>query len=101
MQKLPEAPNRKWGWQEVRVTGSGASLRKGEIRSHFGGTVQAERMFSHSAASKVARLFAKSPGSFACRLCLLLASRHAEKSKIKAQLDMITLNLDLLTTGDN
>ena len=38
---------------------------------------------------------------FACSLCLLPASRHAEASNMKTSLDMTTLNLDLLITGDN
>ena len=42
-----------------------------------------------------------SPLELASGLCLLLASRHAEARNMKTLLDMSTLNLDLLTTGDN
>ena len=42
-----------------------------------------------------------SPLGFACGLCLLLISRHAEASNIKTPVDMTPLNLDLLTTGDD
>ena len=41
----------------------------------------------------------RDPWGFACELCQLLASRHAETRNIKSPLDMTTLNLDLLTTG--
>ena len=69
------------------------SLQKGEIRLHFSTTHQTGRTFFNAAASKVARLLAKSWG-FACRLYLLLARRHAETSIVKST------NLDLSTTGD-
>ena len=66
MQKLPEAPDRKWG---NTCTKKEPSLRKGEICSHFSGTFQTERTFFHPAAPKVARMFAESPG-----LCMQVLS---------------------------
>ena len=67
---------------------------KGEIPPHFSGTPQTERMFFHSAASKITRLFAKFRG-FASGLRLLLERRHAETSIIEST------TLDLSITGDD
>ena len=92
MQKFLEASD--------RMNGKG-SLLEGEIRPHFSSTSQTERTLFHSAANKVARLFANS-WSFARRLCQLLVSWHAETSLIKStKMDLSPttkkLNLDVST----
>ena len=56
----------------------GPSLRKGEIRPHFSVIPQTERMFFHSAASKIARMFAKLPG-FVCGLSAASEPTHQRK----------------------
>ena len=44
MLKLPETPERKWG-VTCQKRKKEPSLRKEEVRSHFSGTLQTERMF--------------------------------------------------------
>ena len=66
MQKTPEAPDRKWGYE---------CLQKKRTEK--------EKCDHALAASNVARLFAKSRG-FMCWLCLLLASRNVETNIIKS-----------------
>ena len=72
MQKLSEAPEVGRRMNEKKDP----SLRKGEIRSHLSRTLQTEKTFFHLAASKVARLFAKSS-----RLCMRIVSGTSKPTR--------------------
>ena len=89
MQKFLVAPDGRWG-NECIKKGTILAKRRDLL------SLQTERTFFYPAASNVACLFWASHAG-----CLPFTSQHAEANNMKAPLDVITLNLELITPRDD